>query len=70
DESLIMGKLRQKMMCLKNYRTIFGSHKALIADEINVSPLFKNTTGIDVPYEYLPTAVITLFEFGSVGKST
>ena len=58
------------MMRLKNYRTIFGSHKALIEDEINVSPLFKNKKVIDVPYEYLPTAVINLFEFGSVGKST
>ena len=25
---------------------------------------------IDVPYEYLPTAVINFFESGSVGKST
>ena len=70
DDSLILGKLRQKMMWLKNYRTIFGSHKALIEDEINVSPLFKNKKVIDVPYEYLPTAVINLFESGSVGKST
>jgi hypothetical protein len=44
--------------------------EALIEDEINVSPLFKNKKVIDVPYEYLPTAVINLFEFGSVGKST
>ena len=38
--------------------------------EIPVYPLFKNKKMIDVPYEYLPTAVINLFEFGSVGKST
>ena len=66
----IGGNFGKKMMWLKNYRTIFGSHKALIEDEINVSPLFKNKKVIDVPYEYLPTAVINLFESGSVGKST
>lgn len=34
----------------------------MIEDEINVSPLFKNKKVIDVPYEYLLTAVINLPE--------
>ena len=59
------------MVAIKHYENALKRLKeALIEDEINVSPLFKNKKVIDVPYEYLPTAVINLFESGSVGKST
>lgn len=46
----------------KIYRTTFGSHRALIEDEIDVPPLFKDKRVIDVTHEYLPTAVIDLPE--------
>lgn len=46
----------------KIYRTTFGSHKALIEDETDVPPLFKDKRVIDVTHEYLPTTVIDLPE--------